>query len=375
MVEQRHLSVVQVLPALEMGGVERGTLEVARRLVQEGHRSTVISAGGRLVEQLEAEGSTHLDWDVGAKRLATLRWIPRLRRFLREARPDVMHLRSRLPAWIAYRAWKGLPSADRPALITTVHGFYTPGWYSSVMVRGERIIAISESVKEYILKNYPSAHPSHIRVIPRGVDPQVYRFGYRPSEAWLREWYTKYPQLQGNYVATLPARLTRLKGQEDLLEIIAALKDSLPIYGLIVGGAHANKLNYQAELMARARALGVERNIVFTGHRQDLKEIMAVSNVVLSMSKYPEAFGRTVIEALSMGVPVVGYDHGGVGEQLAAIFPEGRVPRGDIRQVRERLSAWYGTPPRMPSRHAFTLERMLAATLGVYREAVAARAG
>ena len=127
MVVQRRLTVVQVLPALEMGGVERGTLEVAHRLVQLGHRSIVISAGGRMVEQLLAEGSEHLTWDVGAKRLATLCWIPKFRRFLKETRPDILHLRSRLPAWIAYRAWKGLALAERPALVTTVHGFYTPG--------------------------------------------------------------------------------------------------------------------------------------------------------------------------------------------------------------------------------------------------------
>ena len=119
--EQRRLTVVQVLPALEMGGVERGTLEVARRLVQEGHRSIVISAGGRMVEQLQNEGSEHLAWDIGAKRLRTLRWIPRVRRFLRETRPDILHLRSRLPAWIAFAAWKSLPVAERPALITSLN--------------------------------------------------------------------------------------------------------------------------------------------------------------------------------------------------------------------------------------------------------------
>ena len=130
------MSVVQVLHALEMGGVERGTREGARRLVAEGQRSTVISAGGRLVEQLEHEGSTHRAGDVGAKRLSSLRWLPRLRLFLRDDRPDVLQLRSRLPAWMAYWAWKGRPAAERPALVTTVHGFYTPGRYSSVMVRG-----------------------------------------------------------------------------------------------------------------------------------------------------------------------------------------------------------------------------------------------
>ena len=120
----RPLTVVQMLPALDGGGVEKGTLEVGRHLVQHGHRSIVISAGGRMVEQLQREGSEHLAWDVGAKRLGTLRWIPRVRRFLMEQQPDILHLRSRLPAWIGYRAWKGLPAAQRP------HGSLVMGRWS-----------------------------------------------------------------------------------------------------------------------------------------------------------------------------------------------------------------------------------------------------
>lgn len=374
--KQSSLTVVQALPALEMGGVERGTLEVARRLVQKGHRSIVISAGGRLVEQLQAEGSTHMAWDLGAKRLATLRWIPKLRRFLLETRPDVLHLRSRLPAWIAYRAWKGLPRAERPALVTTVHGFYTPGWYSSVMVRGERIIAISESVREHVLKHYPWVDETRIRVIHRGVDPSAYPYGYEPSASWLEAWYAQHPELQGKYVLTLPARLSRWKGQEDFIAVIAALRQSgVPVHGLLVGGTHPHKRHYETELRAQIEAQGMSKAISLLGHRSDLREIMAVSDVVLSLSREPEAFGRVSLEALSLGKPVVAYDHGGVAEQLAVILPQGRVPVGDQGQVVERLLAWYRTPPQVPARHPFTLERMLTATLEVYQEAVAARSG
>lgn len=374
--QQRALTVVQVLPALEMGGVERGTLEVARRLVREGHRSIVISAGGRLVEQLQAEGSAHLTWDVGAKRLATLRWIPRVRRFLRETRPDVLHLRSRLPAWIAYRAWQGVPPAERPALVTTVHGFYTPGWYSSVMVRGERIIAISAAVRAHVLQHYPWVDAARIRVIHRGVDPDAYPFGYTPAAAWLEDWRARHPQLRDKYVLTLPARLSRWKGQEDFIDIIAALRRrGVPAHGLLVGGTHPRKRHYETELRARIEALGLNAAVTLLGHRNDLREIMAVSSVVLSLSRDPEAFGRVSLEALSLGRPVLAYDHGGVGEQLAEILPEGRVPVGDQDGVVERLLAWYGTPPQVPARQPFTLERMLTATLEVYRDAVNARGG
>jgi len=372
--KQNRLTVVQVLPALEMGGVERGTLEVARRLVREGHRSIVISAGGRLVEQLQAEGSTHLAWDVGAKRLATLRWIPKLRRFLRETRPDVLHLRSRLPAWIAYLAWKGLSPAERPVLVTTVHGFYRPGWYSSIMMRGERIIAISASVRDHILKNYPRLDETRIRIIHRGVDPTLYPYGYTPPESWLESWRAQIPELEGKYILTFPARLSRRKGHEDFIDVIAGLRQAgIPAHGLIVGGTHPHKRHYEVELRERIREQNLGAALTLLGHRSDLSEIMAVSDVVLSLSREPEAFGRVSLEALSLGRPVLAYDHGGVGEQLAEIFPEGRVPVGDQAQVVERLRAWYRTPPVVPARQPFTLERMLTATLEVYQDAVAAR--
>jgi glycosyltransferase involved in cell wall biosynthesis len=367
----RRLTVVQMLPALESGGVEKGTLEVGRYLVAHGHRSIVISAGGRLVEQLEREGSEHVAWPVGAKRLTTLRYIWRVRELLALEKPDILHLRSRLPAWVGYQAWKGLPPDTRPHLVTTVHGPYTPGRYSSVMVRGERVIAISEMIREYILRNYPWVDPAVIRLIPRGVDPQAYPHGYRPPVEWLARWQAQYPQLAGKYVITLPGRLTRWKGQEDFIRIIAGLRRrGLPVHGLLVGDAHPRKQYYADELRRQVQAAGLEADISFTGHRGDLKEIMAVSDAVLSLSLDPEAFGRVSLEALTLGVPCAAYDHGGVAEQLSAAFPEGRVPVGDTAAAEALLAQWYARRPVVPTENPFTLERMLSATLGVYRELV-----
>jgi glycosyltransferase involved in cell wall biosynthesis len=366
---QRRLTVVQVLPALDAGGVERGTLEVGKHLVQHGHRSIVISTGGRLVEQLTHDGSEHVQWGIGRKSLWTLRLIPRLRRFLRENRVDVLHVRSRMPGWVCYLAWKGMDPNSRPHLVTTVHGPYSVNAYSAVMTRGERVIVISGMIRDYVLKNYPEVDPGKLRLIYRGVDPAAFPFGYQPPQPWLDTWYAQFPQTRGKRLITLPARITRWKGQEDFINLIARLKPDHPdIHGLIVGEPHPRRRQFLEELKARVHALGLDEHITFTGHRSDLKEVMAISAIVLSLSREPEAFGRTTVEALSLGRPVVGYNHGGVGEQLAAILQAGAVRLGDLDAMTKRINEWLHQPPKIPETQPFTLQQMLDSTLNAYLE-------
>ncbi|MFN2309529.1 MAG: glycosyltransferase [Gammaproteobacteria bacterium] len=366
---QRRLTVVQMLPAMASGGVERGTVEVGAELVRRGHRAIVISAGGRLVHELARHKIEHVEWTVGAKSLTTLRFIGKLRRFLRDERADILHARSRLPAWIAWRAWRGMEPGKRPRFLTTVHGFYSVGRYSAIMTRGERVIAVSEATRRYLEENYPALERARIVVIPRGVDPKLYPHGHRPSPAWAQTWFQKYPHLLERLVLTLPGRLTRLKGHEDFIELIARLSArGLPVHGLIVGGEDPRRLKYAQSLRRSVRARGLEAHITFTGERSDMREVYASSNLVLSLSHQPESFGRTVLEALSLGVPVLGYDHGGVGEILAEIFPEGRVPVRDLDELTARVESFLSKPPGVPAGHPYTLQRMLDATLALYTD-------
>lgn len=365
----RPLTVLQMLPMLEGGGVERGTLEVARALVEHGHRSLVMSGGGRLVERLTAEGSEHLGWPVGRKSPFTLRLVPRLRRLLVGRGVDILHVRSRAPAWVAWLAWRGMDPAARPHLVSTVHGLYSVGAWSRVMTRGERVIAVSNTVRDYIAANYPGVDAGLVRVIPRGVDPEEFPYGHRPPAHWLRQWDAAQPQLSQRRVLTLPGRLTRLKGHHDFIRLIAALRDrGLAVHGLVVGGEDPRRRAYARELYDSVRRHGLSEHISFLGHRDDLRDICAVSDLVLSLSDKPESFGRTVLEALSLGRPVVGYDHGGVGEVLAAVYPVGRVPLGDADALRDRVAGMLEDPPPVPRSHPFTLEAMLDGTLAVYRE-------
>jgi len=361
------MKIVQILPELDAGGVERGTLEVAVRLVREGHEAVVISNGGRQVRALEQSGARHVRMPVHRKALASLGQIPHLRKFFLIEKPDIIHLRSRLPAWLAWLAWKSLPRRTRPRLVTTVHGFYSVNGYSAIMTKGEAVIAVSESVRDYILKNYPATDPVKVRVIHRGVDETVYPVGFVPSADWLAAWHAAQPALRGRTPLLMPGRLTRWKGQEDFVRLIARLIAlGRPVHGLIVGEPHPKKRAFLDELKALAVTLGVSEHVSFLGHRSDLREIMAVSSVVYSLSLDPEAFGRVSLEALALGKPVVAYNHGGVAEQLQVIFPEGLVPLGDVDAALATTLELLDHGKSPTSIGPFTLQRMLDATLDVY---------
>ena len=369
MAEEKKLTVLQLLPALQSGGVERGTLEVAQALVGHGHRALVISAGGRLVAPLTKIGAEHFAWPIGKKSLKTLLLVSKLRRFLLEQKVDIIHARSRVPAWIAWLAWRGMNPATRPRFVTTVHGPYSVSAYSAVMTKGERVIAISKMIINYIVRNYPKASQKKVRLIYRGVDPEQFPSGYTPPDDWMSQWQQEHPGLTGKKILLLPARLTRWKGQTDFIDMLEQIIKTRPdVHGLIVGETHPRKQAFMAELEARSKDCGVSRHLSFISHRSDLREIMAISDIVYSLSREPEAFGRVSLEALSLGKPLIAYDHGGVKEQLAAILPEGAVPVGDIPQAARKTLRWLDTPPLVPEQNPFTLERMLSATLDVYSE-------
>lgn len=380
----RTLTVVQLLPALESGGVERSTLEIGAALVAAGHRSLVVSAGGRLVPELERGGSRHITLDLGRKSLRTLRHVHSLRRLLETERPDVLHARSRLPAWIAHFALRGLRPGSpndredgsgrglrgpRPAFVTSVHGLNSPGRYSAILTRGERVICVSETVRDYVLRHYPDADPQRLRLIERGIDPAAFPRDYVASEAWRRDFLATFPALAGAPLLTLPGRGTRLKGHHEAIRLLAALRDQgVAARLLLLGALEPGRDAYVRELQDLARGLRIEGALAISPPRRDVREVLASSALVLQLSSRPEAFGRTVAEALSLGRPVLGLDHGGVGEILARHFPAGRVPPAEPAALVQRALDLLRAPPPVPRYAGTTLAQMQAATLALYTE-------
>jgi glycosyltransferase involved in cell wall biosynthesis len=369
-VPTKLLTVVQLIPALHGGGAERSVLEVARALVQAGHRSVVVSAGGRLVQRLEAEGSEHVTLDLGRKSLGTLGRLGALRRLLRELKPDIVHARSRLPAWLGWWAMQGMH--PRPHFVTTVHGLNSPGRYSSIMLRGEKVIAVSQTVRDYVLSHYRWLEPGRVRVIPRGIDPAAFPYGHRPDDAWTKAFFAEYPALTGAPLLTLPGRGTRLKGHQAAIELLADLKRrGIEARLLLLGVIEPGREAYAEELRELIRIRGVTSQVVLTPQRDDVRDVYAVSALILQLSNKPESFGRTVIEALSLCRPVLGYAHGGVGELLAELYPAGRVPPNDRERLVERAAELLRVAPPISPLQRYRLIDMQQAALALYEEIAA----
>ena len=367
----RKLTVVQLLPALESGGVERSTLEIGAALVAAGHRSVVVSAGGRMVERLHEQGSEHVRIDIGRKSFATLRHVWTLRRLFENLRPDIVHARSRLPAWIGWRALQGM-RGTRPHFVTTVHGRNSPSRYSAILTRGERVICVSSSLRDYVLKHYPRLDPRRIRVIPRGIDTNEFPRGHQPDAPWRASFARDFPQLQGGKLLVLPGRGTRLKNHRAAIELLAGLRArGIDARLMLPGAREVGRETYVGSLETLAYHRGVSAQLAITPPRADLRAIYANADLVLQLSGKAESFGRTVVEALSLGRPVLGYAHGGVGELLAELYPAGTVVPGDEQGLLERATDLLQVAPQVAPFEKYRLADMQAATLAVYAEVVA----
>jgi glycosyltransferase involved in cell wall biosynthesis len=303
----RTLTVMQLLPELNSGGVERGTLEMGHYLVQHGHNSIVVSGGGRLVDQLQQEGSSHAEKKIGSKSPVALLHIWPLRRLMKQNRVNVLHLRSRMPAWIGYVAWKTLPRKDRPILVTTFHGFYSVNAYSAIMTKGDGVIAVSESIKKHIFDRYHRSH--NVRLIFRGVDAETFapdRVSLERIDRLADAWQIN----RGKPLLMLPGRLTRLKGQELFLQCLHYVKHA-DFQAVLVGDTKDNP-GYTAELNDYIEKNNIAEKVRLVGHCNDMPAAFLLADVVLSTSSLePEAFGRTTVEAMAMGKPVIATAHGG----------------------------------------------------------------
>jgi len=374
---ERFATVLQVLPALgATGGVERGTVEIAGAVVESGGRAIVASSGGTLVHDLTRVGAEHVTLPLKSKNPAVLYAnISRLAELIRAENVDIVHARSRAPAWSAYYAAR----QTSRHFVTTFHGTYSAAnWlkrrYNSVMTKGERVIAISAFIAGHIRQHYgvPSAH---IRTIHRGVD--VNRFDPKTVSAervitLANQWRVP----DGVPVIMLPGRLTRWKGQPVFIEAVArmARRD----FRCILVGSDQGRAAYRAELEAMVERHGLGEVVRIVDHCDDMPAAYMLTDAVISASTDPEAFGRVVIEAQAMGRPVIAPDHGAARETIIDGETGWLIPPADPEALAQALDKALALDDTVRARMAelaaknarenFSKQAMCAKTLNVYNE-------
>ena len=307
------MNILQIIPRLETGGAERTTLEIAEALTAQGYGAFVVSEGGRMEGELAKTGAVLIKLPVDTKSpFGLMANTGALVRIIREHRIDLVHARSRAPAWSGLRAARktGIP------FVTTYHGAYNAKsglkrFYNSVMARGDRVIANSQFIGDHVHLEH-GTDLSQITVIPRGVD--VPRFtASTQNTARGRDLATQLSLPDDRVVAVLPARLTRWKGQVLAIEAMALLpQDKRPL--MLFVGDDQGRSAYREELERLIARHGLERDVWLIGHQTDMPAIYAMADIALNPSTDPEAFGRTAAEASAAGLPVIAADHGGARE-------------------------------------------------------------
>ncbi|SMF06847.1 Glycosyltransferase involved in cell wall bisynthesis [Tistlia consotensis] len=306
--------VLQVLPALVTGGVERGTVDMAQAILEEGAIAIVASSGGPMVYELQRSGADHVELPLDSKNpWRILSNARKLEELIRLRSVSIVHARSRAPAW---SAWLATRRTGR-AFVTTFHAPYglkppIKRLYNQVMARGDRVICISHFVAEHVQRNY-RVDPARLRVIPRGVDLE--RFDpTRISAERVIQLAQRWRLPDGVPVIMLPGRLTRWKGAELLLAAAARLARDREFLLLLVGSDRNSSL--RAELESKAAAFGLGGKFAAVGDCDDMPAAFMLADVVVSASLEPEGFGRVIGEAQAMGRPVVAAAHGGALEQV-----------------------------------------------------------
>lgn len=374
--------VLQVIPQLDAGGAERTTLEIAEAVVAEGGRALVASQGGRLDDELNRLGGELFRMPLASKNPVTLwRNAGRLASLIRGEKVDIVHARSRAPAWSA--KW----ACDRTGahFVTTYHGTYNARSglkrrYNSVMARGECVIANSEFIREHVVREHPGAE-ARLRVIPRGVDLAAFdpaAVGEDRIDALARAWGID--RSQNRRILLLPARLTGWKGQREAIRALGNIRRrgeaAMPL--LLLAGDAQGRDAYVDELKQLIAAEGLGEDVAIVGHCSDMPAALALADLVLTPSVEPEAFGRTAAEAGAMEKPVIATDHGGAREVVLHSETGWRVTPGDPAALAAAIEgglwlsdedrAAIGRRARAHVTEKFSTAALQASTLRVYQE-------
>ena len=358
------MNILQILPELNIGGVEIGIVELGSYLTGQGHKIIVVSNGGVLLAQLQSQGVKHYSLPVHKKNLFTA-WdcVGKLVNIIKKEKIDIVDANSRVPAWIAYFACRQTGAR----FLTSCHGHYSTHFLSQVMGWGELIIAPSEVIGRHMVDAF-AAPAKNIRVIPRSINLEKFNLPREPKTDIK------------TFTVIMIGRITPLKGHPYFIKAMAQAIGQMPAIRVkIVGDAPAKKQVYKDELISLTKSLGVFDQVEFMGNRHDIPQLLSQADCLVLSTITQEAFGRVIIEAQAAGVPVVATNVGGVSEIIEhektglLVLPKdiGAMSDAVLRILNNpKLGADLAVEAKKKVVARYTLAQMAEATLAVYKELV-----
>ena len=385
---QKKPVIMQILPALESGGVERGTIDIAKALKKEGFTPIVVSKGGIMVYQLKEAKIEHIELNVASKNPLTIfSNIKKIRRLIEENSVDVVHVRSRAPMWSAYYACK----ETKARLVATVHGTYSLKFlhwknfflkriYNAIMLKADKVIVVSEFIKNYLIENYEGKtkdfNLDKITVIQRGADLEYFNLA-KVSKNRIIDISKKWNLPDDKKIILMPARFTEWKGHEFLIDALSKVKHNFLC--LMVGSDHGHKL-FRKKIEQKIINLDLQGKVKIAGVSKDMPVLYSISHLVVCPSIRPEAFGRIAIEAQAMQRPIISTRIGGSLETVIDGKTGFLVDLDDSDKMAELIdvvldmsdekSAEMGAMGRENVRERFSNEKMCGDTLALYRSVI-----
>jgi lipopolysaccharide heptosyltransferase II len=360
------MNTLQILPQLNLGGVETAVFDSVKYLVRMGHKTVVVSAGGELLRDLEALGVVHYQLPVHKKSLFTIiKMISRVAEIIKEEKIELVHAHSRVPAWIAYFATR----RTKVVFITTCHGYYKRHPFSQVMGWSKRVIAISNVIARHMVDDFAVPY-ERIRLIPSSVDLEKFKCAWSPPEK----------KKNAEFNIGIIGRLTPLKGHLYFIKAMAKVARVLPRIKIwIVGDAPGTREAYKEEIQVLVNRLGLGHCTEFLGNQKDIPAILSHLDVLALATTVPEAFGRVIVEAQACMVPVVATRVGGVVDIIEDTKTGLLVPPADpdgmaaaiIKILKdEALAHNLAEKAYEKVKREYSAELMVKRTLDVYKEAL-----